>query len=159
MHRPCRRRAPPVPIGRCVRPCSLCRCCCSRCRGIPARAGRPVSATMGRANSVTGRGSSIRKRKSRRQALRNRLSTSKPLWRSELDSRFGRRSCESWCDRLRIAGRIVKLSLCFATCESPAAYSFSLSVAGSQRYGCGAILSSTAVGRTTPTRHSCPYAG
>lgn len=79
MLRPCRLRAPPVPIGRCVRPCSLCPCCCSRCRGIPARAARPISATMGRVNSVAARGSSIRKRKRRRQAPRRKPSTGRPL--------------------------------------------------------------------------------
>ena len=79
MHRPCRRRAPPVPIARCVRPCYSCRCCCWRCRGIPARAARPVLATMGPANSVMERGSSIRRRKRRRQALRIEHSTAKAV--------------------------------------------------------------------------------
>lgn len=78
-HRPCRRRAPPVPISRCERPCYLCRCCCSRCRGIPARAARPVSATMGPAISAAARGSSIRKRKRSRQALRIEQSTAKAV--------------------------------------------------------------------------------
>lgn len=79
LERSCCGGTSPVSIGPCERPCYSCRCCCSLCRGTPARAARPVSATMGPAISVAARGSSIRKRKRRRQALRRTLPPSNPL--------------------------------------------------------------------------------
>lgn len=99
LERSCSGGTSPVSIGPCERSCFLCRCCCSRCRGIPARAARPVSATMGRANSVAARGSSIRKRKRRRRALRRNPSTSEPL--GDLSGfAIQEALCESWYDCL-----------------------------------------------------------